>query len=145
MERLSIVCSACRCHVRVGERGCPHCGAAFAAPAALRRPSRGAARLHRVLIATALAALGGAACGGRVANEDILGTCGGSGASAAKQVVPCGGCMCGTGATCVASGQCVSCNCEANETCDSEGKCSASPWFRLPSQGGCYGTPPLPG
>jgi hypothetical protein len=149
-----VICSSCRCHVRVGEAACPHCEADLTAAGAKRAPLRRSLEIRRVVYASAaLASLGSASCGGRVTADatgsvsaaevrDIVGPCmQEAGASI------CGpSCECGPAGNCV-NGACVAKTCGSDEYLDSSGNCDSVYWFagRVPSGNGCYGAPPFLG
>jgi hypothetical protein len=164
-----VICLSCRCHVRIGETACPHCGANLTESGAKRAPIRRSFEIRRVFYATAaLAGLGAASCGGRISGEDT------GSASAASRLDIMGGCMlqdgavspcalptmgtpglwhrppdacqCGPAGTCSA-GACVAIDCGDGYYVDSSGQCHAVYWFagNLPNTGGCYGAPPFLG
>jgi hypothetical protein len=165
MSNAMIICSACKCHVRVGEPECAHCGAVLTVRGAARTPDRRRIVVRRVFYATAFAGLGVTGCGGRALNEDVQGTCAPTPASTvggsihesttsipSSPTLSCAAtsastsCSCGTGGTCT-NGQCVSCGCTQDEVCDGTGACQpyVDTWYagKLPSTGQCYGAPPL--
>jgi hypothetical protein len=150
-----VVCRSCRCHVRVSEAACPHCGVDLAAPGATVEPRRRSLEVRRVVFATALASLSTASCGGKVletngttsaaSERDILGECmQPSGGSASCSKVP--GCACGPAGTCE-NGACIVKTCGPDQYLDSSGKCDSIYWFagQLPSTHSCYGAPPFLG
>jgi hypothetical protein len=164
-----VICRACRCHVRAGEAGCPHCGANLAEAGAKRLPQRRSFEVRRVVYATAaLAGLSAASCGGRVpADEtgttsatltrDIMGACmlqDGAVASCAWEgdAATTGdpACECGPAGYCAPSGICAAISCNAGQYLDSSGHCDDVNWFAgnlpsSPSTSGCYGAPPFLG
>ncbi len=167
MSKAMIICSACNCHVRMGEPECAHCGAGLTSQGAARTPDRRRVVVRRVFYATALAGLGVTGCGGHVLNDDVQGTCAatpttatvGASIRAAQTSGPSSSlvcdsmsaattCLCGTGALCQ-DGKCVSCGCSQDEYCDNTGACQPdtppSYWFngQFPSSNNCYGAPPL--
>lgn len=155
------ICRSCRCHVRVGEAACPHCGADLAAAGAKRAPRRRSIEIRRVVYATAaVASLSAASCGGRVAADgtgstsaaverDILGPCMQQDGALASCTWPATGvplCECGPAGTCQ-NGICVAITCDNDHYLDSSGHCDEIYWFagHLPSTSGCYGAPPFLG
>jgi hypothetical protein len=169
-----VICCSCKCHIRIGEAACPHCGTDLAAVGAKRAPLRRSFEIRRVVYATAaLASLSTASCGGRLvgdetgstsaaAERDILGTCMRSSTSSffiSRSAADGGGpscawdpagseCQCGPAGTCE-NGACVQITCDDGQYLDSSGQCHDIYWFSgnldLPSTNGCYGAPPFLG
>jgi hypothetical protein len=166
LAKLFVICQSCDCHVRIAERKCPHCGADVAACGGVRAPRRRSVEVRRVFLATALAGMGAASCGGReigagsnlpaeATEADIQGGCFVDGSylfGACGSAT--GSCACGAAGFC-AMGQCQQKSCTATEYVDSAGNCVALPSCPadqtldgntcVPSTHTCYGAPPLIG
>jgi hypothetical protein len=170
MRRRSVICQACRCHVRSGERVCPHCRADLASPSASRSPRRRAVEIRRVLFATAVAGLGTVSCGGRVygnasaTEQPAAGISPGASSTVEREVA--GGCLlsdgtlahcgppypaspdcsCGPAGECM-NDLCVTRSCATDQYLDDAGNCSSVDWFGpVPSSThSCYGCPPYLG
>jgi hypothetical protein len=151
-----IPCLLCHCHVRVGERACPHCGAAFLSTAVAQAPLLDSPRARRVALAAAIAGMA-AGCGGEVVGQDgttvsmasqadIAGNCA-SGGDCLKFTQP-GGCLCGPAGQCNSASNsppaCVALDCGSGYIVSSTGQCVAIHWYegKVPTSGGCYGSPP---
>jgi hypothetical protein len=161
-----VVCRSCRCHVRVSEAACPHCGVDLVAAGATVKPRRRSFEVRRVVFATALAGLSTASCGGRVAADtggategDILGTCTQPTGGAASCL---DSCACGPAGFCGLLDQncqwstrnldscahaCFAKTCGPDQYLDSSGNCDSLSWFtgHVPSGHTCYGAPPFLG
>jgi hypothetical protein len=155
------ICCSCRCHVRVSEAACPHCGADLAVDGAKRAPKRRSIEFRRVVYATtALASLSAVSCGGHLTGEgtgstsaasqrDIMGPClqqDGAVASCASPATGVPECQCGPAGFCN-NGTCTAITCGDGLYLDKSGNCDDIYWFtgNLPSTGGCYGAPPFLG
>jgi hypothetical protein len=153
MKPSFVICSSCGCHVRAHDETCLACGTPLRAAGAVRAPLRKRIEVRRVLLVGAIAGVGVAtACGGKVFNEDVQGSCAGASGGVALSCDYNGNCACGTGGQCD-KGHCVSCGCEANQYCDGSGQCQSDGsgndyWFHHGNLGGthsCYGSPPFLG
>jgi hypothetical protein len=152
-----VMCTACGCHVRVGDVVCPHCANDLSAPSGTRRPERRGIRLQRVLLATAMAGLGSTACGGRTPGEhtnaaserDIWGACMAPDARVTScSDLPAEGCQCGPAGACSgANGVCYALTCTPDEYLTSSGECLLTDGGLppIPTHSHCYGSPPLLG
>jgi hypothetical protein len=150
--------------VRAGEGRCPHCDARFAGGSATRRPRRQSIQVGRVIVASALAGLSTASCGGRVGDEsvgttetrattlaqpDAGGDCvladGGSAQCDLESSEP--ACQCALPTACDWTHTCVPIQCGSGEYLDGNGSCQNIYWFtgKVPSSGSCYGAPPYLG
>jgi hypothetical protein len=170
MHGSKVICLACHCHVRSGERACPHCRADLTATGATRTPRRRAVQMRRLLFATAVAGLGTTSCGGRIygdasaTEQPAPGATFGPSTAAEREIAGeclhgdgtlghCGplspalaDCTCGPAGDCI-DDLCVTRSCESGEYLDEAGVCTGIDWFgsEVPSSNSCYGCPPYLG
>jgi hypothetical protein len=152
--------------VRAAEGRCPHCDARLAGGSATRRPQRRSFQVGRVIVASALAGLSTASCGGRAGDESV-GTAETKATTLARPDAGGGGgcvladggsaqcdldsnepaCQCALPTACDWTHTCVPITCGSDEYLDSQGNCLSTYWFtgKVPSSGSCYGAPPYLG
>lgn len=165
MIKQLVICTACGCHVRIGDGVCAHCADDLSASGATRRPERRSIRLQRVLLATAMAGLGSTACGGHTLGEneggvnglevvtktnaaterDIWGACMQPDARVTTCYAQPPGCQCGPAGECAGGGVCNARECTSDQYLTSSGECLLQDGGVPvpPSHHSCYGSPPL--